>query len=558
MFQPQLYTLSKLLNENLFIIPDYQRSYSWQKKQRDALFSDIDYLWLRKKTEPDADHFMSTLVCLKKKSLSIGSTDFAQYDVVDGQQRLTTLIILLKSIELKMKKGIDKQELQNILVKQDDSTTPILLVNHDEKRIFKNFIIRGRLPSQIEQNQMSDQMLVDAIYECKEYVDKWVETEQIEKLYSLLKNNLYFILHTMEQEKAVYKTFEVLNSRGLTVQWLDKLKCLMMGVLFEKSATSTQIEEMHQIWSSIYKEMGLEQELGEMAMRFLALLNNKNNNIKSEEDSAQELYSSCEDDAKKVLDISREIEALIKDMKQLRKDLVSDMLLKIQHSRFLALCIYKSNFTSNEKKKLMEAWERSTFKIFGLERKDSRFYKGDFISLGKQIYRGELDSQKAIKDIQLLAKDCNIEMAVNELKSTDIYHNWAEEFKYVMYQREISLAGSKSRIASKTWKSIWISSATDSIEHILPQSSSNAVDSFRDEARNKIFKHRLGNLLIIDKQKNSSLQNIIDPKEKVSYYNDLCIEKEVANILKNNKWTKKIVEERENKLCQWIIQKWKD
>ena len=41
MLQPELFSLSKLLSEKLYTIPDYQRSYSWESKQRKALFDDI-------------------------------------------------------------------------------------------------------------------------------------------------------------------------------------------------------------------------------------------------------------------------------------------------------------------------------------------------------------------------------------------------------------------------------------------------------------------------------------------------------------------------------------
>lgn len=44
MLQPGLFSLSKLLNEKLYTIPDYQRSYSWESKQRKALFDDINDL----------------------------------------------------------------------------------------------------------------------------------------------------------------------------------------------------------------------------------------------------------------------------------------------------------------------------------------------------------------------------------------------------------------------------------------------------------------------------------------------------------------------------------
>ena len=50
----------------------------------------------------------------------------------------------------------------------------------------------------------------------------------------LLKSKLYFILHVIDDEGSVYTVFEVLNSRGLEVDWLDKCKSMLMGIAFEK------------------------------------------------------------------------------------------------------------------------------------------------------------------------------------------------------------------------------------------------------------------------------------------------------------------------------------
>lgn len=94
---PQYLTLSKLLAGRLFRIPEYQRAYSWTSKQRADLFGDIDKTHTKGK---DAGHFMAATVCLRCAKETLGTDEFQVLEVVDGQQRLTTLIILLKAIEL--------------------------------------------------------------------------------------------------------------------------------------------------------------------------------------------------------------------------------------------------------------------------------------------------------------------------------------------------------------------------------------------------------------------------------------------------------------------------
>jgi uncharacterized protein with ParB-like and HNH nuclease domain len=91
---PQHLTVSKLMQGRLFRIPDYQRAYSWQKRQRDDLFADI-----REVHRSGRDHFMATVVGLARDTRVIDADEFAVVELVDGQQRITTLVILLKAIE---------------------------------------------------------------------------------------------------------------------------------------------------------------------------------------------------------------------------------------------------------------------------------------------------------------------------------------------------------------------------------------------------------------------------------------------------------------------------
>jgi uncharacterized protein with ParB-like and HNH nuclease domain len=117
--QTELFSASKLFTENLFRIPDYQRGYSWTEKQLKDFWNGIDQL------EEGKNHYTG-VVTLEAVSLPlyrrwdddlwfIESKRYAPYYVVDGQQRLTTIIILLQVILEKM----SEQETLNYSSKEE-------------------------------------------------------------------------------------------------------------------------------------------------------------------------------------------------------------------------------------------------------------------------------------------------------------------------------------------------------------------------------------------------------------------------------------------------------
>lgn len=149
--KPEYLTFDDLLQKRFFEIPDYQRTYSWTKKQRQDLFNDIKKIttWRDK----ERHHFMSTIVCLRqpKKNQQVGTTKFEKFDVVDGQQRLTTLIILLKAISKRLKKSSDEEKkeievIEELLVKKKDRRLILLQTNHDNLNIFRNYLEKGTKP----------------------------------------------------------------------------------------------------------------------------------------------------------------------------------------------------------------------------------------------------------------------------------------------------------------------------------------------------------------------------------------------------------------------------
>ena len=138
--QPRHLRLADLLNKRLFYIPDYQRSYSWSSRERKDLFKDIEAVH---NEGGNASHFMATIVCLRRDEVELGTDLFKKPDIVDGQQRLTTLIILLNAIRRTLDKKKKEQrrladELSKLLVKPEGDNLLLLQTNHDASHYFSN------------------------------------------------------------------------------------------------------------------------------------------------------------------------------------------------------------------------------------------------------------------------------------------------------------------------------------------------------------------------------------------------------------------------------------
>jgi uncharacterized protein with ParB-like and HNH nuclease domain len=156
---------------------------------------------------------MATLVCYRTpETKSVGANQYHVYDIVDGQQRLTTLIILLKCIEQAIPPSSeDREDLAKILVKRDGHLI-LLQTNNANERIFNRFIREGVRPDKADLQIHSDWNLAKAIDECSNFVDEWQADRNITSLMSLVLHRLGFVVHDTEDRRAVYTVFEVLNS----------------------------------------------------------------------------------------------------------------------------------------------------------------------------------------------------------------------------------------------------------------------------------------------------------------------------------------------------------
>ena len=561
--QPKHITLAQLFQGRLFRIPQYQRSYSWHHKQRQDLFADIQKVYDR---GADRSHFMATVVGLRRGELTIGTTAHQFIDIVDGQQRITTLILLLKAIAVAIDNSDTvyatvREELNDSLIKDDNATLLLLQTNHDSSNYFANYLIHGTHPSSGDVETVADYELLAAIEECEQFVTRWQTADNsLVELVTLLKNRLTFILHEISDESLVYTVFEVLNSRGLDVSWFDRLKSMLMAVVFDRAANKSEIiDTVHLLWTQIYDCVGLRLGLSTESLRFAATLRHPDcpSRPSGEQDAALMLYDQSKDGPEQVIKTTQWLRDVTAVVDQLAADRRRVAVTRIAQARMVATAVHlRQDFTEDEKAKILNRWEKVTFRIYGMFRKDARSAVGDYVRLAWRIVNEPLSPCETLKGLSEIGGKFPVDEAVENLRNANCYTYWREELRYFLHRYEEHLSKKAGQnFDNEQWSRIWAATSAGSIEHIRPQSWWTSRGKESDEGR----MHGLGNLLLLPPSLNSKLQDK-PARKKVDDYTKtgLLIAQEVADIVSTSGWTLKTLKEREAHLLEWAMQEWAD
>ncbi len=578
MIEPKYATLRTLFADRVFRIPEYQRFYSWRKKQREDLFKDIRNL---ADAAGDDHHFMATIVCHKAGDvIPIGGVEYNVYGVVDGQQRLTTLILILKCIHLRLQEtGEDADEMEDIaklLVKRDGNLL-LLQANNVNDRIFNSFLRDGRRPERADVETDADKNFRDAITDCESFIDEWCENRgNVVSLLRLIQNRLGFVTYDTENSRIVYNLFEILNSRGLAVDALDKCKSALMGKAYELAATSevaeATIAQLNNIWGGIYREIAKASVPGEQILRVVGTLRygSKSGKSQNAEDSLEMARLECKS-LDKPTELSEYILDVTKKLVLLETGLFWQPVTRVLQGRVLAVALLSTDCLSDqERARVMEQWERVTFRIFGLFGKDARTEVGNYLRLATKVINksaGASRYSEIMAALRALGKTYQIDDAITEgLAGQAIYETDPESCRYILWRYEEHLAeetGAGATIDATARAQIREMRASESIEHIFPQNPEpggawdgqmHRADSGSVPIEDHV--HRIGNLLLLPERLNeeASRQGF---REKKAIYDRHSL-RMVKQVLSEQQWTLDQIETREQAIIDWSKTAWSD
>jgi hypothetical protein len=145
-------------------------------------------------------------------------------------------------------------------------------------------------------------------------------------------------------------------------------------------------------------------------------------------------------------------------------------LTRIAHARLLAIAIVLANFTEDEKSQLLAVWEKISFRVFGLCRKDARTQVGEYVRLAwdcsnKAISVGDVETR--LLKVGSDDREHSIDWAVESITNTNCYEGWEEELRYLMYRYEED--NSHQTFTNEQWLKIWEESASHSISTFKPR-----------------------------------------------------------------------------------------
>ena len=550
--RPEHLSLIELLTTRLFTIPDYQRSYSWTGRQRKDLFEDIMEVW-----QENADsHFMATVVCRLVGRVTLGTDELTKLDIVDGQQRLTTLIILLNAIRYALAEGDGGQHeadsLRALLVKPHGDDLLLLQTNHDTSHFFENYMRSGAVTDPADAETLADKNLLSAVADCRSFVEEWpTGGRTLQSLLALVKNKLTFILHEIQDEKTVYTVFEVLNSRGLPVSYLDRLKSMLMGLAFKLRDAETRkrlVQDLHRTWRDIYATLGLRQALSTEALRFAATLYMpaSQSKVLSEPDSVDKLCGKA-DNAQKIRSVAEWLLKVTQACDAVKSDRRQDAVTRIAQARLLAVALHTSGFEAKSKRDLLAIWERVSFRIYGLHDKDGRWGVGKYVGLAWEVAKGRVSAKDVGARLLEIGSEYPVGKAISDLRKRDCYTDWQDDLRYLLFRYEEHLARELGKpVDNVHWTAVWSENASLSIEHILPQSKAP-----------EDTKHTLGNLMLLPPKRNTKLGDKL-PHEKVASYRETGFYHagEVADMLVDSSWTKVAMRNRQEKILDWVSHEW--
>ena len=522
----------------------------------------------------DQHHFMATVVCHKTAEInSIGTAQYRLYDVVDGQQRLTTLILMLKCIELDLAEGSeDRQELGRILVKRDGHLI-LLQTNNLNQHIFNRYIREGTIPTTTEIQNHSDQNLSDAISDCLKFLNSWKLTRQSIDLMRLILHRLGFVVYDTEDGRAVYTLFEVLNSRGLTVDWLDKTKSVLMGKAYELAPTlatqQAEIESLQSIWGKIYGEIAQQDIPGDEILRITATLyyGPGHGKPRSADESLELVRKECKR-PQSPTEVSQRLLGVAQKLGDLYGNAQLGAVTDILQARLLAVAIKSATgVNEDERKKLLEQWERVSFRIFGILGRDARTKVGDYVRIGYRIMTNDIEMRtynQVMNELHFLGQDFPIATAIRDGLIGQDFYDSPDACRYLLWNYEEYLAhaaGPGATFDEHERTLVWRERASDSIEHIFPQDPGPGWEGkmqLPDQPEEPIQSNvgRIGNLILLPTVLNSEAQR--DPfveKKKLYERHNLRMVKEITTL---DDWGLAQIVKREKTIADWATQRWSD
>ena len=585
-------TISKLFSNTYYVVPDYQREFVWRKEEVRQLIDDIESERNTDDNDEPQEYFIGSIVVCPMEG--------GKWEVIDGQQRLTTLYLILCAAQNYLVRTDQGDELLTTLKNLTFSSSILsggsaqknytLELQYEESTQFIKDIANGsQTPPSNKKSPASLKKLNDAYSVIQDFINN--ELGDLNRFLGYLLNDVRLIRIETESISRALDIFETINERGISLDSVDLLK----NLLFRKNK-SEDSGRLQKLWGEIRNIIINEiHEKPLRVLRYFTLSSYKQD--AGEKLSGQQLfkwYSKHANDllggrvidyTSDLLEASKVYENIWKHARDPQgKDCPQLISLKVlgggSTRQHLILLLAGRHLPSDLFARLVSEVENLIF-VYFMAGFQAKYWEPKFIHWADSLRQVKTQSQlNSWADAYIVPekKRWSLQFETGFLQlgiDADVSGVRAplSRIRYVLAKlyHYIQTSAYKAKKEMIPFES-FIDAQQFHVEHIFPQEPEEDASREFGEYQDEKVIHRIGNLLLIEGSLNSSIQNeAYSLKKEVYAKSSLLMTKcvaekikigntridKVANLLKQySKWNEHAVESRQRELLNLACSTW--
>lgn len=546
-------TYRQLMGNGLrYEIPKFQRDYSWETEQWDDLWFDLMSLIENEEIE----HYMGYLV--------LQTSNNKNFSIIDGQQRLTTMSLLILSV-LKCLDDLVNQDLdrEDNLVRKETLlnsyigyVNPVTLISDNKIKLNRNsddyyrqhLVLLKDLP--IRNTNSSEKQMRSCFEWFYDKVRKQFKTGvELASFIDTIVDKISFTVIEVTDQLNAFKVFETLNARGVQLSSSDLLKNHLFSLVDETNPHVSEIEELEKLWSKVIGK--LSSNKFEDYLRYYWNSRNKivrkNNLFKTikktiiNKAQAFELIRELDKNADVFIAIQNPNDVLWENKNELIKALEELKLFQVRQTFSLFLIGYQ-NLTIENFIKLVKYCSAISFRYNVISGLNPNELEDVYNKLALEIKENSNFGLDLLKSIYVSDNDFEQSFSSKSFKRTTRNHKIV---KYIFGSIERKIFTNDIPYDSDIY----------TIEHILPENPNNDWHQFSDEEINRsIF--RIGNLTLLEKSLNKDVENSsFEIKKQYLIKSNSKLTQKICQ--ENETWTESKIISRQKELARYAKSVWR-
>lgn len=573
-----------IVGDRAFQIPLYQRQYSWSKQQLEDLWNDLYYLESNKK------HYFGTILLKETdETFRAGLKDYKRVELIDGQQRITTVLILMAEILTCLEQEVDTAEEQEEIAKiREDylkykSAYKLYLLGDDDQ-YFRENIIDGK--------DFPEDLLTPSrrrLFEAKVYFRKRLESvrtgnprrfKEFLLRFKAKIDALEVVRYAIDDEEDAVLIFETVNDRGRPLSRLEKTKSFLMHMVYlcETENSDPKLAAINEDFGNVFKyveaitESPRGEDFDEESIQRYHYVISESSKKEEYQDYLQQFKRKVRlmyRDKKTrpeclsyIMTYSADLERSFFTVKEIigytKDDPLGTWLRRFfalgRTANFMPLLIalwIRSKGDSKALVRVLKRVESYAFRAYAIGNRRADTGIGQLYELANELYHNKMNIDEIEETLSELTdtyaddgrfeSDLGQENFYEEVESRDI--------KYLMYAYERRLAREEKEPLEISLDD-WLTDKWE-VEHIW---ADNATVSRDLEEVHEEQKHRLGNLTVASKPWNAGWGKKSFAKKRDEYVtSSLRVQRELCA---NHDWGKKQVVNRTKALTSFALERW--